>query len=206
MPNNPIVSAPQRKVTEESIKVLLKNGTPDWYKHPKDYKNFAIEYTQSEHENNRALVSEFRMEDQDILVDFRARNVNIMSTKDFVLKLRANGIKCFALYHGMPGTCGLWVVVPSSNGAVLRSIGMMQTPAQIEWSVLRLDEHGLPAGEDYRGWRTLVCLLVRKGILTERRAHEIFGRPTDSIVSRRYRRTLYAHRHRKENIPIQDGV
>ena len=206
MPNNPIVSAPQRKVTDASIKELLKDGTPDWYSHPKDWKNFAIEYCMAEKEANDNLVAEYRMEDQEDLVDFKARNVNIMSTKDFVLTLRANGIKCFALYSGMPGTVGLWVVVPSPQGAALRPIAMMQTPAMIEWSVLRLDEHDLPNGEDYRGWRTVLCQMIRKSVITEKRAHQIFGRPTDSIVSRRYRRTLWAHRHRKENIQIVDQM
>jgi hypothetical protein len=66
----------------------------------------------------------------------------------------------------------------------------------IEWSVLRLDDHGIANGEEYRGWRTVVSQLILKGVLTEKRAHEIFGRPTDSIVSRKYRQRLWEYRHR----------
>ena len=150
------------------------------------------------------MVLGYRMADQELLTDYKARAINIMSTKSFVEKLRENGIKCFALYHGLPQTVGLWVVVPTPTGRRLRPIAFMQTPAMIEWSVLRLDKHGLPNGEDYRGYRTVIAQMIRKGVLTEEKAHEIFGRPTDSVVSRRYRKTLWAFRHRKENIEIRD--
>lgn len=205
--NNPVNSGGMNiAATQEAIREILKDGTPSWITHPSEWKNFAKEICQSQKEDNDAAVSGFRMDDQDILVDFRSRNINIISTKDFVLRLRENGVRCFALYNGLPGTVGLWCVVPTEIGSNLRYICYMQTPAQIEWSVLNLDEHGLPAGEAYRGWRTVVSQLIRRKILTEERAHEIFGHPTESIVSRRYRRTLWEYRHRKFDIPVIDGM
>lgn len=194
------------KTTKATIKELLKDGTPDWISHPQDYKNFAKESFQADKELSDQMVAEYKMGDQDILTNYKARAVNITSTKDFVLKLRANGIKCFALYNGMPGTVGLWVVVPTKTGVNLRYICFLQIPAMIEWSVLALDDHGLPAGESYRGWRTVLSQLIRKKVLTERQAHNIFGPPTDSIISRRYRRTLYEYRNRSEDIEIRDGI
>ena len=191
--------------TEATIKEYFKDGTPDWIVHPEDYRNFALEEMQCNKEQSDAQVAEYRMEDQRELIDFKSRNVNIVDSKKFVLKLRDNGIKCLALYNGMLGTAGLWAIVPTNHGADVRYITMIQIPAMIEWSVLALDDHGLPAGEEYRGWRTVLCELIKKGVVTERRAHEIFGRPTDSIVSRRYRRSLFEFRHRHENIEVRDG-
>ena len=191
--------------TQATIKELLKDGTPDWFTHPEEYKAYAKECAAYDYETSCNMVDEYRMEDMDILVDFKARNVNITSTKNFILKCRANGIRCTAMYNGMPGTAGLWAVVPTDHGADVRYVCFVQIPAMIEWSVLRLDDHGLPNGEDYRGWRTVVSEMIKKGVVTERRAHEIWGRPTDSIVSRRYRRTLNQFRHRKENTPVHDG-
>ncbi len=193
------------KTTQATIKELLKDGTPDWLRFPQDFKQACLEEQACNKEMSDGLVSEYKIEDQEQLIDFKARNVNILSTKEFVLKLRANGVPCLALYNGMPGTVGLWAIVPTKHGADVRSICFMQIPAQIEWSVLRLDNHGLPAGEEYRGWRTVLCELIKKGAISEEKAHQIFGRPTDSVVSRRYRRTLFQYRHRKANIETPTG-
>jgi hypothetical protein len=204
--NNPIVSTHDLKTTTATIKDMLKDGTPDWYSHPEDYKNFAKEMMATEKENSDGMVLGYKMDSQELLTNYKARAVNIMSTRSFVERLRDNGIQCFALYNGLPQTVGLWVIVSSNTGARLRPIAYMQTPAMIEWSVLRLDEHGLPDGESYRGWRTVVSQLVRKEILTEEKAHDIFGRPTDSVVSRRYRKTFWAHRHRNESLVARDDL
>lgn len=193
------------KATQAAVKELLKAGTPDWYRFPQDYKQYAKETFAYDKETSDAMVREYQIDDQEQLIDFKARNVNIMSTKDFVMKLRDNGIPCLALYNGMPGTAGLWAIVPTDHGADVRYIAFLQTPAMIEWSVLRLDDHYLPNGEDYRGWRTVLSELIRKGAISEEKAHLIFGPPTDSIVSRRYRRTLCQFRNRKENIEVRDG-
>jgi hypothetical protein len=193
------------KTTQATIKELLKDGTPPWFSHPEEYKQMALESYAYDKEVSDGMVSDYRMEDMDILLDFKARNVNIISTKDFVLKLREHGVPCLALFNGMPQTVGLWAIVPTTHGSDVRPICFMQIPAMIEWSVLAIDEHGLPAGEEYRGWRTVLAELIKKGAITEERAHEIFGRPTESVVSRRYRRTLFGFRHRKENIETPTG-
>jgi hypothetical protein len=193
------------KTTKATIKELLKDGTPDWFTHPEDYKNFAKESYQADKEASDEMVLGYKMEDQELLTNYGARAVNIMSTAAFVKRLKDNGVKCFAIYNGLPQTVGLWVVVPGKTGTTVRYIAFMQVPAMIEWSVLRLNEHGLPDGEDYRGWRTVLSMLIRKEVITEAKAHEIFGHPTDSVVSRRYRQTLWTYRHRTENVTSKDG-
>jgi hypothetical protein len=116
-----------------------------------------------------------------------------MSTRDFILKLRKNGVRCFTIDNGMKGTVGLWAMRPNANQPTY--VCFLQIPAMYEWSLLRLDGHGLPAGERFRGWRTVLSQLIVKKVLTEKRAHEIFGRPTESINGRRYRETLFNYRN-----------
>lgn len=194
--DNPWKEQHDIKNTQESIKKLLANGTPNWIRFPEDYRAYVKESFAAEKEVSDNQVARYKMEDQDLLIDLKARFVNIMSTKEFIRKLRINGIKCFTVYNGLPATVGLWVIVPTKQGLDAIYVSYLQVPAMIEWSILRLDRHHLPNGEDYRGWRTVLSEMIRKKVITEERAHEIFGKPTDSIVSRRYRRTLWAYRNR----------
>ena len=183
------------KKTREAIKQLLWNGTPDWYKRPQDYKNFARETFLAEKETSDNLVKQYRMEGQEDLTNRKARCINPISTREFIATLRRNGVRCFTIDNGMPQTVGLWAYRPDYELLGPLAICYLQIPAMIEWSVLRLDAHSLPAGEALRGWRTVLSQLISKGILTEERAHAMFGAPVDGSVSRRYRRTLSQYRN-----------
>lgn len=190
---DPIKSRHDVAATKDAVKALLANGTPNWVKWPQDYKNFALESIQEEKEMSDEQVAGYKMEDQHVLTNAVARKVNPMGTRDFILKLRKNGVRCFTIDNGMPQTVGLWAMRPNSIKPVY--IAYCQIPAMYEWSLLRLDEHGLPAGERFRGFRTVLAQLIVKKVLTEKKAHEIFGKPTDSINGRRYRETLYNFRN-----------
>ncbi len=65
-------------------------------------------------------------------------------------------------------------------------------------------EHLAEAGEDFRGWRTVLVQLITKGILTEMKAHQIFGKPTDSEVSLIYRESLFFIRNKQVSQDPQD--
>ncbi len=181
------------KATRESIKALLANGTPNWARFPEDYKNFVKESFQEDKEQSDAQVASYKMEDQLVLTNAVARKVNPMGTRDFILKLRKYGVRCFTIDNGLAQTVGLWAFRPSSIKPIY--IAYCQIPAMYEWSLLRLDHHGLPAGERFRGWRTVLSQLIVKNVLSEKKAHEIFGKPTESINGRRYRETLYNFRN-----------
>jgi hypothetical protein len=185
------------KTTNESIKQLLADGTPDWVRFPHDYKNFVREAFAAEKEISDEMAEQYHMEDQEDLSNAKARMVNPMSTKDFIRKLRANGIKCFIIDNGFPkNTVALWCIPPGSTGKA-RYICYMQVPAMYEWSVLKLDPWKKPVGEDYRGWRTVIVQLVEKEILTEYKAHQIFGQPSENAVFSRYRRSLWEARNKR---------
>lgn len=196
---NPFKHRHDIKTTQQSIKKLLADGTPNWIRFPNDYKNFVKESFQAAKEESDAQVSGYKMQHQELLMNAAARKVNAIATRDFIAKLRRAGVKCFTVDNNWYNTVALWAVKPGTDR--LEYICYLQIPAMYEWSVLRVDRHGLPAGEDYRGWRTVLVQLVTKQILTETQVHRIFGRPTDSEVSMIYRESLYFIRNHMESDP-----
>lgn len=187
------------KVTRETIKKLLSGGTPNWFKWPKDYKAFAQEAVLADREVSQKMAYRYKMEDQELLLNEIARKVNPISTRDFIEKLRNSGIKCYTIDNGFPpATVALWAFKPNTDHVV--PVCYLQVPAMYEWSVLRLDHRGIPSGEAFRGWRTVEVQLIEKGIISEARAHEIFGRPSDGPVSRRFRKSLYWFRNRRQRL------
>lgn len=186
------------KLTDATIKQILKDGTPDWYRFPQDYKNFAREEYLREKEASCNLAADYGMEDQELLTDEGPRRVNILPTYKFLRMLKDNGIVVGAAeIQGEPQLAGLWARCRTATGWKPVCIGAIQIPAMYEWSILRLDEHGISAGEKFIGWRSALASLITKGAITEKQAHEIFGEPREGQVSRRYRRTMWQHRNRK---------
>jgi hypothetical protein len=201
--NDPYKERHDVRTTRESIKQMLSNGTPNWIKFPNDYKNFVKESFAAAKEESDEQVEGYKMAHQEILTNAKARKVNAIATRDFIQKLRQNGVKCFTVDNGFPPqTVALWAVRPNSNQ--VQYVCYLQIPAQYEWSVLKVDRHGLPAGEDFRGWRTVLAQLITKGIMTEKKAHAVFGKPTDSEVSLLYRETLYYIRNKQVSSDPQD--
>ena len=194
--SNPWEGRHDLKTTRETIKKLLAGGTPNWVKWPKDFKNFAQESFLADREVSERKTRRYRMDDQELLLNEEARKVNPIRTRDFIEKLRSAGVKCYTIDSGFPpATVGLWAFKPRTDHVV--PVCYLQVPAMYEWSVLRLDKRGLPSGEAYRGWRTVESQLVEKGIVSEARANEIFGRPVDGEVSRRFRRNMFWFRNRR---------
>jgi len=188
------------RLTEATIKEILKDGTPDWYRFPNDFKNFAKEEYLRQKETSDALASDYKMEDQELLTDEGPRRVNILTTVQFLRKLRDNGIVVGAeQIQGESQLAGMWALCRTPEGWKPTCIGAIQIPAMYEWSILRLDEHGVSAGEKFIGWRSALCSLITKGAISEEKAHQIFGKPREGAVSSRYRKTLYMHRNRKQN-------
>jgi hypothetical protein len=200
---NPWKHKHDMKTTQATIKTLLANGTPNWVKWPEDYKNFVKESFQAAKEESDSQVAGYKMEHQDILTNAKARKVNAISTRDFIQKLRQNGVKCFTVDNGFPPqTIALWAILPNTHK--LQYICYLQVPAMYEWSILKVDRHGLPAGEDFRGWRTVLIQMITKKVLTETKAHQIFGKPTDSEVSLLYRESLFYIRNKQVCTDPQD--
>lgn len=202
---NPWEGRHDLKTTQETISKLLAGGTPNWVRWPKDYKAFAQEAVLADKEVSEKMVRRYKMEDQELLLNEVARKINPVRTRDFVDKLRKAGVKCYTIDNGFPpATVALWAFKPGTDHVV--PVCYLQVPAMYEWSVLRLDKRGLASGESYRGWRTVEVQLIEKGIISEARAHEIFGHPVDGEVSRRFRRSLFWFRNRRELVSSPEEV
>ena len=184
--------------TMSVIREILKDGTPDWVSHPEHYRSLAEEDRLMHKEQAELAAREYRVEDADLFEDERRRKVNIVSAKDFIRKLRANGVRCFAHENAAnDGTAGLHAIVPTEQGSQVKAIAALQVPYMCEWSIGNFDSLGTFTGWKYIGWRDAVLSLIQKEVLTEEKAHEIFGAPSDPVASRRYRRILKALRQRK---------
>jgi hypothetical protein len=206
---SPIRSRIDTRRTDQAIKHILADGTPAWISRPQDFKQWARECYLEDKEDSDRQVLAYRMEEQDTLTDEAARMIHPMDTRNFIQKLRDNGIKCFTyqvpLGPGTPvtmlNTVGLWAEVPSQRsighlyqGTRHQYMTYLDIPFMFEWSVLRVDPHGLPNGEKYRGWRTVVSKLIAMKVVTEIKAHQIFGEPIGA-TSKIYKRTLYEFRN-----------
>jgi hypothetical protein len=193
------------KRTQETISKLLAGGTPNWVKWPKDYRAMAQEALLADKEVSAKMASRYKMEDQELLLNEVARKVNPIETRSFIAKLRQNGVSCYTIDNGFPpSTVALWAFKPGTDRVI--PVCYLQVPAMYEWSVLRLDKRGMPNGEAYRGWRTVESELIKKGIVSEARANEIFGRVVDGEVSRRFRRDAFWFRNRRELLATPEQI
>lgn len=202
---NPWEGRHDLKVTRDTIKKLLAGGTPNWVRFPKDYKAFAQEGLLADKEVSERMTRRYKMEDQELLLNKEARKVNPVPTRVFIDKLRRAGVKCYTIDNGFPPqTVALWAFKPGTDHVV--PVCYLQVPAMYEWSVLRLDKRGLPDGEAFRGWRTVESELIKKGIVSEVRAEEIFGRVVDGEVSRRFRRDMFWFRNKRNLVHAPEQI
>lgn len=201
---DPIKERHDVDATHEAVQRMLAGGTPNWVKWPQDYRAFVKESFAAEKEISDKMANAYKWDDQEIMTNRQARMVNAMSTRDFVKKLNSAGIQTAVVDNGMKGTVGLWCTVPNQEQK-LRYVCYIQVPAMYEWSVLRLDAHGIPSGEEFRGWRTVAVQLVEKEIITEAQCHQIFGAPGANKLSARYYRSLWEKRHGRKFVdPLED--
>ena len=116
----------------------------------------------------------------------------IMHNVIFINNLRKAGVKCWYRDHPQPGKITLVVQrkeLPAEVGCWCQ-IGFAP-----ELSIMRFDEHGVPTTEKYRGWRTPLLQLILKGIITEKKAEEFFGKAPVTPAFARYNATLQHFRN-----------
>jgi hypothetical protein len=200
---NPFNERHDIDATHEAIQQMLAGGTPNWVKWPQDYRSYVRESFAAEKEISNKMAAAYKWDDQEQLTNEVARKVNPISTINFIKKLTDNGIKTAVMESGLQGTVALWAMPPRKTNK-LRYVCYLQVPAMYEWSVLRLDSHGIPNGENFRGWRTVAVQLVEKEIITEEQCHKIFGVPSPNTISARYFRSLWEKRNGHRFVDIED--
>lgn len=149
------------------------------------------------YEGNLALRKEYRWENQEELQ--KKREGKILHMNEFLRLLKkslpAGYTAWFTEKGGMANTLGLYIGHPT-GAALLPScnhksgephyIGFVQVPWMQEFEELHFDRYLVPLGSKRRGWRTILLKLIEGRIVSETTAHEIFGAPPTSEVSRRY--------------------
>lgn len=189
--------------------------------------NEYLEKAQQLHELNVMAAREFRWEGQERWEgeDNEAqRTVNVMSPKQFILKLQAAKISAELVPHTEPemhvdpnGLLNRYDCEKSSakiclgatvykdlvalrawvNGEYVM-VDKLQVPCGPEWTVMRFDDLNIPTTEKYHGWRTAVLALIIRRVITEEEALLAFGPVTINDASSFYRQQL--HQWRSEGL------
>lgn len=118
---------------------------------------------------------------------------HIVHSVVFLHKLKKAGVNCWYRNHPQAGKVTL--IVQMQPGADPEVGCWCQLGFAPELSVMRFDDHGVPLAEKYRGWRTCLLQLILKGVISEKKANEIFGKPSTTPAFHRYNATLQNFRN-----------
>jgi hypothetical protein len=169
----------------------------------------VAEYAQNYHDNssnqnkeelarwkemNDQSMGEYRWCTKEEYADIEARVGRIMHSSEFINQLRNRlGIQCWYRQH--PHADKLTLMVQRKDGCLPPEIGCWAKNGFMpEYTVMGFDDHGVPLAEKYRGWRTCLLQLIIKGIVSETKAHQVFGRAERQCADR-YNSILHGFRN-----------
>jgi hypothetical protein len=148
-------------------------------------------------EINDEIAKQYQWLDPSDYANEEERVGRVMHSSQFINLLRSAGIKCWYRDHPQPGKITL---VVQRDGQAPEVGCWVQHGFTSELSLMYFDEHDIPVSERRRGWRTCLLQLILKGIITEEKAHAIFGRPGNSEAWTRYNGLLYEFRNRRLDV------
>jgi hypothetical protein len=154
--------------------------------------NEALETLAERKEFNDKTAQEYQWLDKADYADEGARIGRVLHSSTVVRLLQKAGVNCWTRTHPQAGKVTLVVQRESLHPEVG---AWMQIGFMPELTVFRFDEHNIPTTEKYRGWRTVTLQLILKGILTEKKANEVFGKPGTTPAFHRYNSLLQAFRN-----------
>ncbi len=144
-------------------------------------------------EINEGIASQYQWLQPGDYADVEARIGRVMSHAEFITKLRQAGVSCHYRQHPHYDKVTLLYTkngVAEPEVACWAQYGMMP-----ELSIMNFDQYGAPLAERRRGWRTCLLQIILKGIITEEKANEVFGKPGQGKAFARYNSTLQAFRN-----------
>jgi hypothetical protein len=144
-------------------------------------------------EINEEIAKQYQWLDPKDYADVEARVGRVMSHADFITKLRQLGVTCFYKQH--PHQDKLTLLYLPKNGKELEVACWAQFGQMPELSIMNFDAYGAPLAERRRGWRTCLLQIILKGIITEEKANEVFGKPGQTKAFDRYNSLLQAFRN-----------
>ena len=152
----------------------------------------ALDALAERKEFNDRTAQEYQFVTPDEYADAGARIGRVMHSSTVVRFLQKAGVNCWTRTHPQAGKVTLVVQresLPPEVGAWMQ-IGFMP-----ELTVFRFDDHGVPTTEKFRGWRTVTLQLILKGVITEKKADEVFGKPSTAPAFHRYNSILQNFRN-----------
>lgn len=148
-------------------------------------------------EVNAESVKNFKFRDQHILENERERQGQYMTHQQFIKILRAAGVQCWYNQKPERGIIGLRALAPGKESLGLQYICGVKLGRTTEYDTFHYDERGLPLNKKTIGWRSVLIQLISRGILTERKAHQIFGAPPITLATSLYWRALWQMRNER---------
>jgi hypothetical protein len=144
-------------------------------------------------EINQEIAKDYQWLTPEEYEDIEQRIGRVMHSSVFITKLRGAGLTCWYTQH--PHIQKAVLVVPNKAGEPEVACWVQQG-FMVELSIMNFDDKGVPLDERRRGWRTCLLQLILKGIITEDKADEVFGKPRQTSAFDRYNSTLYEFRKR----------
>jgi hypothetical protein len=144
-------------------------------------------------EINEGIASQYQWLQPGDYADVEARIGKVMSHAEFITKLRQAGVSCHYRQH--PHADKVTLLYTKLGVAEPEIACWAQYGQMPELSIMNFDQYGAPLAERRRGWRTCLLQIILKGILTEEKANEVFGRPGQGKAFARYNSTLQAFRN-----------
>jgi hypothetical protein len=144
-------------------------------------------------EINEEIAKQYQWLNQNDYADVEARIGKVMSHAEFINKLRSAGLSCWYVTHPHADKATL---IWSKNGIAPSEVACWVQLGQMpELSIMNFDNYGAPLAERRRGWRTPLLQLILKGIISEEKANEVFGKPRQDAAFARYNSTLQSFRN-----------
>lgn len=152
-------------------------------------------------EQNDATASHSKLPDQYVMRrNAETRKGKVMHHFQFLKKLRKAGIKAWYNVEPFQGVIGLRCVRKGFERLGAQYICAVKLGWTTEYCFFHYDSHGVELNKKFIGWRSVLIQMISNGILTEQKAHEIFGKPQICEGSSIYRRELSNIRNNRGQI------
>ena len=151
---------------------------------------------------NEELLAQLKEENDTVAAGHRLPNSQLMRDNEaqrwgkpmhymtFLKRLRAAGLKVW--YNEVPweGIIGLKAVRKGYEQLGPQFVCGVKMGWTTEYDIFHYDSHGVELNRRFIGWRTVLLAMIGKGIITEKKAHELFGNPQLCDASVLYRKGL----------------
>lgn len=185
------------KEMQQKLSKELEEEVAEYAKHhydPAQSSNQAKEELHKQREINQEIAKDYQWATPEEYEDIEQRIGRVMHHAVFISLLRKAGVTCWYTQH--PHIQKAVLIVPGKTGEP-EVAAWVQQGFMPELSIMNFDDKGVPLDERRRGWRTVALQLILKGIITEDKANEIFGKPKQTSAFDRYNSTLFEFRKRR---------